>query len=247
MSKYTKKNPLEIFRKLGNKKPANDARHECKSCKHSFPAEVFKDNGQISGVEKCPNCGTFRPMTEQEKQLAEQWRFLAVSYARAYERTQCWKFRRSHNSHAGPEDIEQIAFMGICRAAMMFREENGFAFSTLATWWMRRQLSDATQDERFRYLAVQSAAAQLESDEDKQFDTGAIGTDYVDAKEDVEYLIENSNLTSSQRRFIRSYLAGDPRGEDGEKYTKASTKSRKAKIIRIMRQSAAAMETLKIS
>lgn len=232
---YSRKNPLEIIRKLGNKQPASDARHTCLSCKHEYPVEVIKDNGHISGVERCPRCEAFRPMNQSERDLAEQWRFLSMRYARRHDANRRNELSASRYHATSYADMEQIAFIGICRAAMMFREANGYSFGTLATWWMKRQFGDAIKNEQTSHRAIQSAFSTVDKVEVKEVEQGLATTSQVDAKEDVEYLIEHSGLTSSQKRFIRSYLAGDPRGDDGRPYTKEGTKSRKTKIVHIMR------------
>lgn len=77
---------------------------------------------------------------EERNALAEQWYPYAIKIAR-------WFWKHKAGKRIGSlEDCEQIAIMGLLRAAELYDESKGFKFSTYCTAWIKQHIYRAADD-----------------------------------------------------------------------------------------------------
>ena len=56
------------------------------------------------------------------------------------------KFQKSHPNRLDFEDLEQVGFIGLIKAAKKFDLKKDVAFSTYAVWWIRQSISREIMD-----------------------------------------------------------------------------------------------------
>lgn len=186
------------MRIIGNRKPTTDQRHTCRGCAHNYPAEVEKRPGIISGVDKCPRCGQVRPMTQEESQLAAKWLRLADRFA-WNESSKRSKFSPVNMAQCDQHDLSQIAYLGLCTAAMQYREQNGCSFATVAKWAIRRAFTETLQgDQRFHKSQFVKVVRDRVTYCDNQ--------EQIDAGIEINRLIKRSSLTMRELETVGSFL-----------------------------------------
>lgn len=131
------------------------------------------------------------------------------------------KYEKKYKNRLDFEDLEQVGFIGLLRAAKRFKTEQGTAFSTYAVWWIKQAISREIMDNgyaiRIPVHMMERVAKVIRLDDEY----GKLGYDF---NVRIIFIMIALNLTEEQveeclilRKNYLSYASLDmPIGEDEE-------------------------------
>ena len=112
---------------------------------------------------------------------------LVAKYALAYTK----KFKH----HLDFEDLQQVGFMGLLRAAQKFDIKMGFSFSTYAVWWIKQAITREIMDSGYTIRIPKHMMERINR-------VNAASSKYIDCtyKEKIQNIAEELDMTEEQVR-----------------------------------------------
>lgn len=117
--------------------------------------------------------------------------------------------RTENLHHLDREDVQQMALVYLCKAAMKYDESKGIAFSTFATVVIKNGLYEELATMQRHCVDKSIAISKDETDED-----GYAAFDLVDMRDCYSDVLAKEALLSGLRKFIANFSGGQKKLEE---------------------------------